>query len=93
MKRHRDLKRFLHAAVYSSEALAAERKRSRAMVAELFEFFLESPERLPDTYREQARGETPHRMVCDYIAGMTDGFFHRTYEQTVAARNPLSPAV
>jgi dGTPase len=90
---NRDLKRFLHAAVYSSEALAAERKRSRAMVAELFEFFLESPERLPDSYREQARGETPYRMVCDYIAGMTDGFFHRTYEQTVAARGPLSPAV
>ena len=24
--------------------------------------------------------EPAHRVVCDYIAGMTDGFFHRTYE-------------
>jgi dGTP triphosphohydrolase len=22
-----------------------------------------------------------HRAVCDYIAGMTDVFFHRTYDE------------
>ena len=31
--------------------------------------------------RKQALDEPAHRVVCDYIAGMTDGFFHRTYEQ------------
>ena len=75
----RELKRFLHARVYSAEALAAEREKSRAMIAELFRFFTENPESLPAHYRETAAGEPPHRLVCDYIAGMTDGFFHRTY--------------
>jgi dGTPase len=89
---NRELKRFLHRHVYSSEALAEERRRSTAMIGELFDFFLEAPERLPDAYREQSRGEPAHRVVCDYIAGMTDGFFYRTYEQMLGVRRPLSPA-
>lgn len=73
------LKRFLRVHVYYSEALVAERGRSAAAVAELFQFFVENPGRLPEPYRES---EMPvHRVVCDYIAGMTDGFFRRTYAQ------------
>jgi dGTPase len=80
----RDLKRFLHQAVYDSPALGEDRHRSMAMIGELFRFFLDRPERMPEQYREQYAGEPAHRVVCDYIAGMTDGFFRRTYEQTVA---------
>jgi dGTPase len=80
----RDLKRFLHQVVYASPVLGDDRHRSMAMIGELFRFFLDRPERLPETYREQYAGEPAHRVVCDYIAGMTDGFFRRTYEQTVA---------
>ena len=77
----RALKRFLFSQVYASPRLGADRSRSMAMIAELFEFFLDNPERLPQAYAEQAAGEPVHRVVCDYIAGMTDGFFRRTYEQ------------
>ena len=81
----RQLKSFLHRHVYSSTALDEERQRSTAMMAELFEFFLAHPDRLPDPYRETVPLEPPHRVVCDYIAGMTDGFFRRTYEQMLGA--------
>jgi dGTPase len=80
----RDLKSFLHQVVYNSPALGEDRHRSMAMIGELFRFFLDTPERMPEQYREQYAGEPAHRVVCDYIAGMTDGFFRRTYEQTVA---------
>jgi dGTPase len=82
----RALKRFLYARVYASPALAEDRHRSMAMIAELFAWFLADPGRLPEAYSSQARLETPHRVVCDYIAGMTDSFFRRTYDQTVGAR-------
>jgi dGTP triphosphohydrolase len=36
---------------------------------------------MPESYREQSGAEPAHRMVCDYIAGMTDAFFRRTYDQ------------
>jgi len=73
----RDLKAFLRARVYYSEALVADRRGSAAMVGELFEHFLRHPDRLPEGYVQP--GEPVWRGVCDYIAGMTDGFFLRSY--------------
>ncbi len=75
------LKQFLRRSVYFSPLLARERDRSAAMIAQLFGHFIEHPGRLPESYREGAAGQPLHRVVCDYIAGMTDGFFRRTYEQ------------
>jgi dGTPase len=73
------LKSFLHARVYSSPALCHERERSAAMIARLFRYFLEDPTRLPAPHSERATQEPPHRVVCDYIAGMTDAYFLRTW--------------
>jgi dGTPase len=81
----RALKRFLHRRVYDSPELGEDRQRSMEMIGELFAFFLAHPDRLPEPYREQNEGEPAHRVVCDYIAGMTDGFFRRTYDQTIGA--------
>lgn len=77
----RQLKEFLSRFVYSSEALSEERARSSAMMAELFQFFLDHPDALPSAYQRRMAAEPPYRVVCDYIAGMTDVFFHRTYRE------------
>lgn len=74
------LKGFLHRQVYSTEALRAERGRSNAAISELFQFFLDHPGRLPASHRERVTELPLHRIVCEYIAGMTDGFFWRTYD-------------
>jgi dGTPase len=81
----RGLKRFLFAKVYASQALGSDRERSMEMIGELFQFFLDDPGRLPEPYSRQAAEEPAQRVVCDYIAGMTDVFFRRTYESTVGA--------
>jgi dGTPase len=52
------------------------------MVRDLFQFFLDNPGQLPGNYREQAEQQPLHRVVCDYIAGMTDGFFMRVYNNS-----------
>lgn len=77
----RELKRFLHAAVYDSAELREDRARSRAMIADLFGWFLADPDRMPEPHASLARHEPVHRVVCDYIAGMTDGFFRRCYDK------------
>lgn len=88
----RQLKTFLHAKVYESPALTAGRSHSVRMVGELFQFFLDHPDRLPPSYREQAGEEPLYRLICDYIAGMTDGFFRRIYEQHLGnGGNPTLP--
>ena len=75
------LKAFLRAQVYESEQLAASRTRSASSMEALFDFFLARPECLPANYLEESAGQPLHRQVCDYIAGMTDGFFARTCAQ------------
>jgi dGTPase len=76
-----ELKRFLHAQVYQSLPLVDERERSARGIDELFRRFLDRPGLMPEPYASQARSQPPHRVVCDYIAGMTDGFFLRTWER------------
>jgi dGTPase len=83
---NRELKQFLHHFVYFSEPLAEERRRSAGMLAELFEFYLASPEKLPENYVETLSSVPVHRVICDYIAGMTDGFFLRCFQQVFSAR-------
>lgn len=76
-----ELKHFLREKVYSSEALRASRRESVQQISALFEFFLDHPDRLPAAYLEETLTEPLHRRVCDYIAGMTDGFFLKTCKQ------------
>jgi dGTPase len=71
------LKKFLRAQVYNSERLLIGRQESTARIALLFEFFLAHPEHLP-VHPESFQDQPVHRRVCDYIAGMTDGFLVRT---------------
>jgi len=42
------------------------------LIGELFRFFLDRTDRLPQPYSQQVESEPPHRVVCDYIAGMTE---------------------
>jgi dGTPase len=77
----RELKQFLYASVYTSPLLSADRQRSMELIEDLFQFFVDRPERLPEAYAQRAMEEPPHRVVCDYIAGMTDGYFNRVYAQ------------
>ena len=79
----RALKRFLYQQVYASKDLGAGRRRSMDLIAGLFQFFFDRPDRMPPAYTQQAMAEPTHRVVCDYIAGMTDVFFYRTYEQMI----------
>jgi dGTPase len=79
----RELKRFLHARVYNSPALRQERERKSVLIAELFAWFLANPDQMPEPHCNQALVQPPHRVVCDYIAGMTDGFFLRTAERVL----------
>jgi dGTPase len=80
-KRNADLKRFLFAHVYSHPSIAEDRDRSVAALDALFSFFLAHPDRMPQQYDELAKREPSHRVVCDYIAGMTDHFLLRQCQE------------
>jgi len=70
--------------VYNSPSLSAARVDTGHKLAALFQFFMESPEELPAAYRKQIESESPQRVVCDYLAGMTDTFLLRRHCELLA---------
>jgi dGTPase len=78
---NRQLRTLLAAAVYDSEALTQHRKSAASKVGWLFNHFLDHPEHVSAGFRDSLDKEPLPRVVCDYIAGMTDGFFLKTYGQ------------
>jgi dGTPase len=72
-----ELKRLLHARVYNSPDLVAPRAHSTGQIARLFGYLMDHPDAMPEPYSIDD-SQPRHRTVCDYIAGMTDGFFTKT---------------
>jgi dGTP triphosphohydrolase len=44
----------------------------------MFGFWMQHPEKLPESYQEDAKASLP-QTVCDYIAGMTDNFINEQH--------------
>jgi dGTPase len=73
-RENRRLKKFLRQNLYCHRELARERRQIIRLVTELFDHFVERPRSLPPFYFAKTRRQPPHRVVCDYIAGMTDHY-------------------
>ena len=78
-----ELKRFLYRRLYDHPAIVEERDRSVNALEQLFRYYVAHPESLPEYYFELAAREPRHRVVCDYIAGMTDHFLLRQHRELV----------
>ncbi len=86
-----NLKRFLNERLYSQAAISEDRDHSVAALDALFRFFLERPSRMPSHYAELAEREPRHRVVCDYIAGMTDNYLLRQAHELLGAPAGSTP--
>ncbi|MGE4409466.1 MAG: deoxyguanosinetriphosphate triphosphohydrolase [Sphingomonadales bacterium] len=80
----RDLKRFMYANLYLAESQLAEAQRAATIVTGLFAAYRERPDLMGERWRVAATEmDEPARSrhVGDYIAGMTDRFAERCYEE------------
>ncbi len=67
-------KQFLSQNLYHSESLRPQKADGEKIVNDLFGYWMESPDSLPVSYQRQMQTETRARVICDYIAGMTDNY-------------------
>ncbi|MBZ5531786.1 MAG: deoxyguanosinetriphosphate triphosphohydrolase [Acidobacteriia bacterium] len=81
----RQLRQFLYQALYFSPDLKPEKEQAEQVIGELFAFFLQSPQDLPPTYQEKTQQEPVYRVVCDYIAGMTDTYVREQHRRFCGA--------
>jgi dGTPase len=81
-RENQTLKAFLRDNLYSHREIQAERKKIVRCVAQMFEFYMDHPRSLPPFYFGKTKEEPAYRVVCDYIAGMTDNYLaelHRKF--------------
>ncbi len=71
----RDLRLFMFEHVYKNPVAKGEEVKAKAMLEQLYGHYMEHIELLPDWLLEMLdAGEDQGRIVCDYIAGMTDQY-------------------
>ena len=76
------LKQLLWKQLYHHYRVVRMADKAKRCITELFTLYIRQPELLPNTTRSRiGRGEEPHRVVCDYIAGMTDRYCLEEYKK------------
>ena len=68
------LEAWLFANLYRHHVINRTFHRAKRVLRELFGFYTEHPDALPPEFAERIEDEGVHRVVADYIAGMTDRF-------------------
>ncbi len=88
-RENRRLKKFLHEYLYSHRVIAGERKKIVRALERLFHHYVQYPRSLPPSYLAKTREEPIHRVVCDYLAGMTDHYLIEQYQKCFEKRHGL----
>ncbi len=75
------LRNFMYDSVYIGSQAKRDETKACHVVQNLYRHFIEHAELLPPEYRQRTAAEDTDRVVCDYIAGMTDNFAIRIYQR------------
>lgn len=77
------LRAFMFENVYKNPVAKGEEEKAINMVTNLYDYYRRHIQLLPDQFLEmlEEEGGTPERIVCDYIAGMTDTYAIKKFEE------------
>jgi len=79
--RNKELKAFLYKNLYSHYKVERMRIKAERFLTILFENYLQNPTLLPVSYQEKYQEYGTERVICDYIAGMTDRYALDEYKR------------
>ncbi len=76
------LKKLLWNQFYHHYRVARMADKAKRCIDQVFGHYVKHPEELPNTTRQRIqRGDNPMRVVCDYVAGMTDRYCLEEYKK------------
>jgi dGTPase len=81
-----ELKQFLRDGLYDHTVLRRAREDAQRQLEDLFRYYLARPDRLPSSHRERIDELGTERVVCDYVAGMTDMYARARHQAVFAVR-------
>jgi len=82
----RALQQFLMDNVYLAGENANRDTESRRVIGGLFARYVTDESLLPERYRGRVDTDGLHRVICDYIAGMTDRYCKARYDEICGSR-------
>jgi dGTPase len=82
----RQAKSFLHEALYNVRQLEPEKRKAESTTTDVFNYLVAHPEALPRGHQERLGEEKLARVVCDYIAGMTDHYIEDLRKKLIAKK-------
>ena len=85
-RRNRELKDFLYANMYKHYRVVRMAVKAERVIADLFNAYKAEPKILPDSVQIFIEKRGLERVICDYIAGMTDRFAIEEHQKLF---NPL----
>lgn len=80
-----ELREFLFENIYMESAAKIENPKAKRVLRTLFKYYLEKPAELPPEFQPGSGEEVPVK-VGDYVAGMTDRYALRRYEDLFLPR-------
>lgn len=76
-----ELKRFLMERLYRHSWLMEMAGWARQVLSTIYRGLLDDPTRMPERFQEMLLTEQKERVIADYIAGMTDRYAEKVYEE------------
>jgi len=80
-KKRKELRAFLMDNLYRNFRVIRMSDKARRFIGELFAVYLQKPEQLPPSDQKKIKKSGIHRVICDYIAGMTDRYALDEYKK------------
>ncbi len=83
------LRKFMFKNVYINSAAKAEESKAEYVIEQLYKYYIDHVEKLPMEYQDILKRDDVSigRIVCDFIAGMTDRYAVATYEGLVIPKS------
>ncbi len=79
--RNSELKAFLFKEMYANYRVIRMEQKARRVIKDLFHSYCERPEQLPPHIYARLEQDGTKRVVCDYIAGMTDRYAMEEFQK------------
>ena len=77
------LRKFMFENVYRNPVAKREENKAVEMVKKLYAYYMEHEDLIPDEFKRLSMmyGDSKEQIVCDYIAGMTDNYAVKTFQE------------
>lgn len=76
----KELRKYLYDHVYIGSKAKVEEVKVQYIIKQLYDFFIENPDKISKDLWMKLPNENIHRLSCDYIAGMTDRYALNKYK-------------